>query len=43
VRISALSGRVGRLRNRLAVAVRDGLAWLTPPSAYLRAVSDTFS
>jgi 2-polyprenyl-6-methoxyphenol hydroxylase-like FAD-dependent oxidoreductase len=43
VRMSARYGRIGQWQHPLAVAVRNGLARLTPPSTYLRAVSDTLS
>lgn len=36
VRMSALTRRIRQRQHPLAVAVRDGLARLIPPAAYLR-------
>ncbi|MBA2247332.1 MAG: FAD-dependent monooxygenase [Chloroflexia bacterium] len=43
VQVSWKAGRVAQWRNPLAVTLRNTLARLTPPSAYLRSMSDTFS
>ncbi|WP_395107608.1 FAD-dependent monooxygenase [Actinomadura sp. SCN-SB] len=43
VRISARYGRIAQWRNPLAVAVRDTLATLVPPSGYLRATTEALS
>ncbi|MFI6042554.1 FAD-dependent monooxygenase [Nocardia sp. NPDC051321] len=40
---SAAAGRVAQWRNPLTVAFRNSLVWLTPRSAYLNSLRDTFS
>jgi hypothetical protein len=43
VRASWTAGRIAQWRNPLAAGLRDTLAWLLPPNAYLRSMTDTLA